>query len=107
MTGKRLLLLVVGLLGAFALAAAGCGGGDESTGGGSTGGGVTGGGGEAANQSMTIGWGAEPPSLDPGAQASTDVQRACAPLLARNTAAPRMAEIAMPQDISQPTNSTA
>ena len=58
MTGKRLLLLVVGLLGAFALAAAGCGGGDEtSTGGAGTSGGETG---TAANQTMTIAWGAEP-----------------------------------------------
>jgi oligopeptide transport system substrate-binding protein len=69
-TGKRLLLLVVGLLGAFALVAAGCGGGNDS-GGGSTGGSATGGGGEAANQTMTIGWGAEPPSLDPGLATDT------------------------------------
>ena len=69
MTGKRLLLLVVGLLGAFALAAAGCGGGDEtSTGGAGTSGGETG---TAANQTMTIAWGAEPPSLDPGLATDT------------------------------------
>jgi oligopeptide transport system substrate-binding protein len=68
-TGKRLLLLVVGLLGAFALAAAGCGGGDEtSTGGAGTSGGETG---TAANQTMTIAWGAEPPSLDPGLATDT------------------------------------
>ena len=69
MTGKRLLLLVVALLGAFALAAAGCGGGnDESSGGGTESGG---GGGAAANQTMTIAWGAEPPSLDPGLATDT------------------------------------
>jgi oligopeptide transport system substrate-binding protein len=64
-----LLLLVVALLGAFALAAAGCGGGDEtSTGGAGTSGGETG---TAANQTMTIAWGAEPPSLDPGLATDT------------------------------------
>jgi len=64
-----LLLLVVGLLGAFALAAAGCGGGNEtSTGGAGTSGGETG---TAANQTMTIAWGAEPPSLDPGLATDT------------------------------------
>ena len=68
MTGKRLLLLVVGLLGAFALAAAGCGGGDETSTGGA---GTSGGEGPAANQTMTIGWGAEPPSLDPGLATDT------------------------------------
>ncbi len=69
MTGKRLLLLVVGLLGAFALVAAGCGGGnEESSGGTSSGGGETG---TAANQTMTIAWGAEPPSLDPGLATDT------------------------------------
>src|SRR5215212_3885709 len=68
-TGKRVLLLVVALLGAFALAAAGCGGGDEtSTGGAGTSGGETG---TAANQTMTIAWGAEPPSLDPGLATDT------------------------------------
>lgn len=70
MTGKRVLLLVVALLGAFALAAAGCGGGNEESGGGGTssGGGETG---KAANQTMTIAWGAEPPSLDPGLATDT------------------------------------
>ncbi len=69
MTGKRVLLLVVALLGAFALAAAGCGGGNEtSTGGAGTGGSETG---TAANQTMTIAWGAEPPSLDPGLATDT------------------------------------
>ncbi|HYJ92997.1 MAG TPA: peptide ABC transporter substrate-binding protein [Vicinamibacterales bacterium] len=68
MTGKRVFLLVVGLLGAFALVAAGCGGGnEESSGGTSSGGGE----GPAANQTMTIAWGAEPPSLDPGLATDT------------------------------------
>ena len=62
-------LLVVALLGAFALAAAGCGGGNEESGAGTgSGGGETG---AAANQTMTIGWGAEPPSLDPGLATDT------------------------------------
>jgi oligopeptide transport system substrate-binding protein len=63
---RKFVLLVTGLLGAFALAAAGCGGGDEEGGGGGTG---TGGG--AAEQAITIGWGAEPPSLDPGRATDT------------------------------------
>jgi oligopeptide transport system substrate-binding protein len=68
-TGKRVLLLVIALLGAFALAAAGCGGGDEESGGATgTSGGETG---KAANQTMTIAWGAEPPSLDPGLATDT------------------------------------
>ncbi|HEY7004271.1 MAG TPA: peptide ABC transporter substrate-binding protein [Gaiellaceae bacterium] len=66
MTGKRLLALVVGLLGTFALAAAGCGGGNESSGGSASGGTEV-----AANQTFTIAWGAEPPSLDPGLATDT------------------------------------
>jgi oligopeptide transport system substrate-binding protein len=66
-TGKRLLLLVVSMFGAFALAAAGCGGGNESSGGATGGGGTT----PAANQTFTIAWGAEPPSLDPGLATDT------------------------------------
>jgi oligopeptide transport system substrate-binding protein len=64
---KRLVLLVAGLLGSFAVAAVGCGGG----GGGGAAGTTGGGGGEAANQTMTIAWGAEPPSLDPGLASDT------------------------------------
>jgi oligopeptide transport system substrate-binding protein len=64
---KKLLLLVVGLLGSLALAAAGCGGGNEGGAGSSTGGGT----GEAANQVLRMGWGAEPPSLDPGLATDT------------------------------------
>jgi oligopeptide transport system substrate-binding protein len=63
---KKLLLLVVGLLGSLALAAAGCGGGNESSS--TTGGGGTG---QAANQTLKMGWGAEPPSLDPGLATDT------------------------------------
>jgi hypothetical protein len=56
---RKFVLLVTGLLGAFALAAAGCGGGDDD----GAGGDGTGGG---AEQVITLAWGAEPPSLDPG-----------------------------------------
>jgi oligopeptide transport system substrate-binding protein len=62
---KKVLLLVTGLLGAFAVAAAGCGGGGGA---GSTGGGGTG---AAADQVLRMGWGAEPPSLDPGLATDT------------------------------------
>jgi oligopeptide transport system substrate-binding protein len=58
---KKVLLLVMGLFGALAIAAAGCGGGGEEAGG--TGGGGTG---AAANQVLRMAWSAEPPSLDPG-----------------------------------------
>ena len=67
MRRMKLLLLVMGLLGSFALAAVGCGGGGGG-GGGTTGGG---GGGLAANQVLNIAWGAEPPSLDPGLATDT------------------------------------
>ena len=66
MRTRKFVLLVTGMLGAFALAAAGCGGGDEEGGGGGTGTG-----GAAAEQAMTIAWGAEPPSLDPGRATDT------------------------------------
>jgi oligopeptide transport system substrate-binding protein len=62
---KKVLLLVTGLLGSLAIAAAGCGGGGG--GGGSTGGGT----GAAAEQVLRMGWGAEPPSLDPGLATDT------------------------------------
>jgi oligopeptide transport system substrate-binding protein len=65
---RKFVLLVICLLGAFAFAAAGCGGGDdEGTGGGDG----TGTGGAAAEQVITMGWGAEPPSLDPGLATDT------------------------------------
>jgi oligopeptide transport system substrate-binding protein len=62
---KTRLHLYSALLAVAVVAAAGCGGGDE--------GGPSGGsnGGPASEQVMTIGWGAEPPSLDPGL--ATDV----------------------------------
>jgi oligopeptide transport system substrate-binding protein len=62
---KKVLLLVTGLLGSLAIAAAGCGGGDG--GGGSTSGGTQ----QAAEQVLRMGWGAEPPSLDPGLATDT------------------------------------
>jgi oligopeptide transport system substrate-binding protein len=64
---RKFVLLVTGLLGAFAIAAAGCGGGDDEGAGGGTGTG----GQAAAEQAITIGWGAEPPSLDPGRATDT------------------------------------
>jgi oligopeptide transport system substrate-binding protein len=60
---KKFVLLVTGLLGAFAFAAAGCGGDDEAGG--------TAGGDGAAEQVITMAWGAEPPSLDPGRATDT------------------------------------
>jgi len=62
-----MLLLVTGLFGALAIAAAGCGGGDEGGAGGTGGGGT----GAAAEQILRMGWGAEPPSLDPGLATDT------------------------------------
>ncbi len=66
MSRKKMLLLVTGLFGALAIAAAGCGGGGEE--GGGTGGGGTA---AAAEQILRMGWGAEPPSLDPGLATDT------------------------------------
>jgi oligopeptide transport system substrate-binding protein len=62
---KKVLLLVTGLFGALAIAAAGCGGG------GGGGGGTSGGTAAAAEQVLRMGWGAEPPSLDPGLATDT------------------------------------
>ena len=64
MRTRKFVLLVAGLLGAFALAAAGCGGGDDEGAGGD-------GTGAAAEQVITVAWGAEPPSLDPGRATDT------------------------------------
>jgi ABC-type oligopeptide transport system substrate-binding subunit len=50
-----------------ALIAAGCGGDDKNTSGATTGGG----GAEAAEQVITVNWGTEPPSLDPGLATDT------------------------------------
>ncbi len=56
-----------------ALVVAGCGGSDETAGGGSdtTQTDTQGGGNLAADQSLTVNWGAEPPSLDPGLATDT------------------------------------
>jgi oligopeptide transport system substrate-binding protein len=55
------------LVAVAALVAAGCGGGSSS----SSSGGSSGGGSLAADQTITIAWGAEPPSLDPGLATDT------------------------------------
>ena len=55
------------LVSSLALAAAGCGGDDESSSGATTGAG----GAEAAEQVITVNWGTEPPSLDPGLATDT------------------------------------
>jgi oligopeptide transport system substrate-binding protein len=60
---KMRLLLCSALLAAAVLAAAGCGGGGGAS--------SSATGGTASKQTITIGWGAEPPSLDPGL--ATDV----------------------------------
>jgi oligopeptide transport system substrate-binding protein len=65
MRTKTLWLWLALLISSFALVAAGCGGDDEE---GSSGTGATTeeGGAEAAQQVITVNWGTEPPSLDPG-----------------------------------------
>ena len=65
MRTKTLWLWLALLVSSFALVAAGCGGDDEE---GSSGTGATTeeGGAEAAQQVITVNWGTEPPSLDPG-----------------------------------------
>ena len=65
MRTRKFVLLVAGLLVAFTFAAAGCGGDDDGTAGGDTGDGA------AAEQTMTVAWGTEPPSLDPGRATDT------------------------------------
>src|SRR6185503_20989794 len=67
MRTKTLWLWLALLVSSFALLAAGCGGDDESSSGATT----ESGGAEAANQVITVNWGTEPPSLDPGL--ATDV----------------------------------
>jgi len=66
---RTITLLLAALAAIFALGVAGCGGGDEGGGGGATGATETGG--AAAEQVLKIGWGAEPPSLDPGLATDT------------------------------------
>jgi oligopeptide transport system substrate-binding protein len=68
---KTLWLLLAMLVASFALIAAGCGGDDDGE---SAGTGATTeeeGGGEAADQTITVNWGTEPPSLDPGLASDT------------------------------------
>ncbi len=67
MRTRTLWLWLALLVSSFALLAAGCGGDDESSSGATT----ESGGAEAANQVITVNWGTEPPSLDPGL--ATDV----------------------------------
>jgi oligopeptide transport system substrate-binding protein len=67
MRTKTLWLWLALLVSSFALLAAGCGGDDESSSGATT----ESGGSEAATQEITVNWGTEPPSLDPGL--ATDV----------------------------------
>ena len=58
------------LVASLVLVAAGCGG-DDDDGGDAAGTGTTEGGTEAAEQVITVNWGAEPPSLDPGLATDT------------------------------------
>jgi oligopeptide transport system substrate-binding protein len=67
MRTKTLWLLPALLISSLALVAAGCGGSDESSSGATTGEGGT----PAANQVITVNWGTEPPSLDPGLATDT------------------------------------
>jgi oligopeptide transport system substrate-binding protein len=65
-------MLVAALIAVLTLGAAGCGGDDyDSNAGADTSGGTDTSGGPAAEQVLTIGWGAEPPSLDPGKATDT------------------------------------
>jgi oligopeptide transport system substrate-binding protein len=66
---NRRLALVLAVLAAALLAAAGCGGGDGGATAAPTSSGSAGA--PAADQQITIGWGAEPPSLDPGLATDT------------------------------------
>jgi oligopeptide transport system substrate-binding protein len=68
---KSVWLLLAALLASLSLIAAGCGGGDDEAG--SGGGTDTGaaGGADAAEQVITVNWGTEPPSLDPGLATDT------------------------------------
>jgi oligopeptide transport system substrate-binding protein len=69
MRTKTLWLWSALLVASFALVAAGCGGDDESSSG--TGATTGEGGTAAANQVITVNWGTEPPSLDPGLATDT------------------------------------
>jgi oligopeptide transport system substrate-binding protein len=67
MRTKTLWLPLALLVSSMALVAAGCGGNDESSSGATTEAGGT----EAAQQVITVNWGTEPPSLDPGLATDT------------------------------------
>ena len=71
MRTKTLWLWLALLVASLALVAAGCGG-DDDEGAGTTGGDGEGGN-EAAEQVITVNWGTEPPSLDPGPRDRHDV----------------------------------
>ena len=67
-------LLLAALVSALALVVAGCGGDDDGGDAAATGAGTETqqeGGGEAAEQTITVNWGTEPPSLDPGLASDT------------------------------------
>ena len=69
---RKTWLLLVAALAILALGVAGCGGDDdEGEAGGDTGAATDGGGAPAADQTMIVAWGAEPPSLDPGLATDT------------------------------------
>ena len=69
---KPVSLWAAALVAGLALVAAGCGGGsDEGTGGTGSDTSTAAQGGDAANQAITVNWGAEPPSLDPGLATDT------------------------------------
>jgi oligopeptide transport system substrate-binding protein len=69
---RKTWLLLVAALAILALGVAGCGGDDDDgDAGGDTGAATDDGGAPAAEQTMTIAWGAEPPSLDPGLATDT------------------------------------
>ena len=65
---KSLWLWLALLVSSFALVAGGCGGDEEGAGTGAT---TAEGGSEAAEQVITVNWGTEPPSLDPGLASDT------------------------------------
>jgi len=74
MRTKTFWLLLAALVSSFALIAAGCGGGDDGGDAAGTGAGTDTqqeGGNLAADQTITVNWGTEPPSLDPGLASDT------------------------------------